>query len=102
MPHWIKLVALFLLVFTLFDVSTPEECVDDDAGGVPQTIQIAAKQSGSGPCCAFEEDCMACAHILPSTHFDLQVVNVVVSFEPYLLLVPQSFSPSVPYLPPRA
>jgi hypothetical protein len=68
MDSWIKLVALFLLVFTLYDVSVPETCLDEGLAFAASSTQVqASHQDGDRGGCQFEEDCLACAHILPTT-----------------------------------
>jgi hypothetical protein len=45
---------------------------------------------------------MACAHILPGTHYVFAVTQVVALAEPNLFLPAQGGIPSLPYHPPRA
>lgn len=98
-----KFVALFLVAFAIFDVCTPEVCEDEV---LPDQIatQISGKDTNpdSGASCQFEEDCIACAHIIPATHFDLQVVMVVAAYTPDLSLPPADGTPSTLYHPPRS
>jgi hypothetical protein len=103
MPRWVKFVALFLLVFALFDVSTPEACADDLFEASRGAIQIHGNNTNppGGDSCQFEEDCIACAHILPSTHFEFQVVTVVAPYVADLNFLPLDGTSFVPYLPPR-
>jgi hypothetical protein len=104
MPRWIKFVALFLMVYALFDIATPEECADDALAASQSALQIHGNQTSPdrGSTCQFEEDCIACAHILPGTHFELQVVTTVATYDPDLLFVSLDGIPSIPYHPPRA
>jgi hypothetical protein len=104
MPRWIKFVALFLLVFTVFDIATPEACADDVLAASQDAIQIHGNLTSPdrGSACQFEEDCIACAHILPGTQVELQVVTTVATYDPDLLLVCLDGIPSIPYHPPRA
>jgi len=103
MDRWIKLVALFLLVFTLYDVSVPETCLDEGLAIAASSNQLQANhQDSDRPSCQFEEDCLACAHVLPGTHFVFAVTPVVAFAEPNLLLRAQGGIPALPYHPPRA
>ena len=103
MDRWIKLVALFLLVFTLYDVSLPETCLDEGLAIAASSTQVqASHQDGDQGSCQFEEDCLACAHIIPGTHYRLTVTQVVALAEPDLLLRAEGGIPALPYHPPRA
>ena len=103
--RWIKLVALSLLVFTLYDVSVPENCLIEGPAIAASSTQVQAshqdenRDSGS---CQFEEDCLACAHVLPSAHYVIAVTQVVAFAEPNLFLPAQGGVPALPYHPPRA
>jgi hypothetical protein len=105
MDRWIKFVALFLLVFTLYDVSVPENCLIEGLAIVASSTRIQASHQddnrGSGSC-QFEEDCMACAHVLPGTHYAFAVTEVVAFAEPNVFLPAQGGVPALPYHPPRA
>jgi len=103
MDRWIKLVALFLLVFTLYDVSVPETCLVEGLAIAAISTQVqATHQDGNRGSCQFEEDCLACAHILPGTHYVFAVTHVVALAEPNLFLPAQGGIPAVQYHPPRA
>jgi len=105
MDHWIKLVALSLLVFTLYDVSVPENCLAEGLAIAASSTQVQAshqnENQGSGSC-QFEEDCMACAHVLPSTHYRFAVTEVVALAESNPFPAAQGGVPALPYHPPRA
>jgi hypothetical protein len=105
MDRWIKLIAFLLLLFTLYDVSVPETCLDEGLAIAASRTQVQAGHQddnrGSGSC-QFEEDCMACAHILPRAHFVLTITQVVELAEPNLFLPAQGGIPALPYHPPRA
>jgi hypothetical protein len=97
-----KLVALFLLVFTLGDVSLPETCLEEGLGIAARGTQVqTSHQDGGRGGCQFEEDCLACAHILPGTHYVLDVTQVVTFAEPELYLTSQGGIPPLLYHPPR-
>jgi len=103
MNRWIKFVALFLLVFTLYDVSLPENCVVEGLATATGSTQVQARhQDSDRGSCQFEEDCMACAHVLPSAHYVIAVAQVVAIAEPNLFLPAQGGVPALPYHPPRA
>ena len=100
--HWIKLVALFLLVFALGDVSLPETCLEDELGIAANGTRVqASHQNGGGSGCQFEEDCLACAHILPGTHYVLGVTQAITFVEPELYLTTLGGIPPLLYHPPR-
>jgi len=105
MDHWIKLVALSLLVFTLYDVSVPENCLAEGLAIAASSTQVQAshqnENQGSGSC-QFEEDCMACAHVLPGTHYVFAITEVVALAESKPFLAAQGGVPALPYHPPRA
>jgi hypothetical protein len=103
MNRWIKLVALLLLMFTMYDVSVPETCLAEGLAIAASSTQVQpSHQDGGRSSCQFEEDCMACAHILPGTHFVLTITHLVELAEPYLFLPAQGGVPALPYHPPRA
>jgi hypothetical protein len=105
MDRWIKFVALSLLVFTLYDVSVPENCfieglaIAGSSSRVQASHQDENRSSGS---CQFEEDCTACAHVLPGTHYVFAVTEVVAFAESNLFVSAQGGVPALPYHPPRA
>jgi hypothetical protein len=105
MDRWIKLVALFLLGFTLYDVSVPENCLVEGLAIAASSTQVQAGHQdpnrGSGGC-QFEEDCMACAHFLPRTHFVLAISEVVALTESTPFPTTQGGVAALPYHPPRA
>jgi hypothetical protein len=105
MDRWVKFVALFLFVFTLYDVSVPENCLIEGLAIAAGSMHVQATHQddnrGSGSC-QFEEDCMACAHVLPGTHYVLAVTEVVALADPNLFLTTQGGVPALPYHPPRA
>jgi hypothetical protein len=78
MDRWIKLVALFLLVFTVYDVSVPETCLEQELAIAAKSTQVqASHEDGDRGSCQFEEDCLACAHVLPGTYYVMAVTQVV-------------------------
>lgn len=106
MDRWIKLAALLLLVFTLYDVSVPENCLVEGLAIAASGTQVQARHQddgdrGSGSC-QFEEDCMACAHVLPGTHYRFAITEVVAIAESNLFPAAQGGVPALPYHPPRA
>jgi len=103
MDRWIRFVALFLLVFTLYDVSVPENCLIEGLAIAPSGTQMqASHEDGNRGSCQFEEDCMACAHVLPSTHYRFAVTEVVALAESNPFPAAQGGVPALPYHPPRA
>lgn len=103
MDRWIKVVALFLLVFTLYDVSVPENCLVEGLAIAASSAQVqASHQDDNRSSCQFEEDCLACAQILPGTHYVFAVTQVVELAEPSLFLPAQGGIAALPYHPPRA
>ena len=105
MDRWIKFVAFFLLVFTLYDVSVPENCLTEELAIAPSSTEVQARHQdddrGSGSC-QFEEDCMACAHVLPGTHYVFAIIEVVALAESIPFPDVQGGVPALPYHPPRA
>jgi hypothetical protein len=105
MDRWIKLIAFLLLLFTLYDVSVPETCLDEGLAIAASSTQVQAghqnNNRGSGSC-QFEEDCMACAHILPSTPYRFAVTEAVALAESSPSPAAQGGVPALPYHPPRA
>jgi hypothetical protein len=105
MGRWVKFVALFLFVFTLYDVSLPENCLIEGLAITSSSTQARAAQQDEnrgGGGCQFEEDCMACAHVLPGTHYVLGVTEVVALADPNLFLTTQGGVPALLYHPPRS
>jgi hypothetical protein len=103
MARWTKLVAIFLLGFTLYDVSVAETCIDEALAIAGQTTQVQpSNQDDDRGTCQFEEDCLACAHILPGSHYVLSVTTVVSLGESDIVLPTQGGIPLLPYHPPRA
>jgi len=103
MDRWIRFVALFLLVFTLYDISVPENCLVEGLPVAASSTQVqASHEDGTRGSCQFEEDCMACAHALPSAHYLIAVTQVVAFAEPNLFRPAQGGVPALPYHPPRA
>jgi len=102
MARWIKVVALFLFAFALYDVSVPENCLDGLTISTKTAQCRATHPDGDRGSCQFEEDCLACAHMLPGTHYVFAVTQVVTHAEPNLFLRPQAGTPALPYHPPRA
>ncbi len=102
MPSLIKVVAMFLLLFALFDVCTPERCDAQEISGQTQTQFQVSGSSNSGNSCQFEEDCFNCAQYAPGAAFTLEPLASVSSFKA------TAFAPAlagillVPYHPPRA
>jgi len=104
MPRWAKFVALFLLVFALVDVCTPEACADEAIALPAQSaIEVHATQTNpdNGRTCEFEEDCFACAHFVPAVHISFHIESIVATYEPTLVLPALDGTPSAPYHPPR-
>ena len=103
MDRWIRFVALFLLVFTLYDISVPENCLVEGLPVAASSTQVqASHEDGNRGSCQFEEDCMACAHVLPGTHYRFAVTEVVALAEANVFLPAQSGVAVLPYHPPRA
>lgn len=103
MDRWIKLVGLALLIFTLYDVSVPENCLIEGLAMASGGTQVqASHQDENRGSCQFEEDCLACAHVLPGTHYRFAVTEVVALAEFNPFLPAQSGVPALPYHPPRA
>jgi hypothetical protein len=102
MAGWIKLVALFLFVFTLYDVSVPENCLEGVTSSTNTAQFRATHADGDRGSCQLEEDCLACAQILPGTHYVFAVTPVIAFAEPNQLLPAQAGIPALPYHPPRA
>lgn len=102
MSAWVKVVALFLLAFALFDVCTPEPCDAQLVPG-PQSAQLKSELSNTGSgACSFEEDCFVCAHYAPSLANLPQLFSIASmddSAAPVLTLAGTLFPP---YHPPRA
>lgn len=102
-----RVLALFLLVWAVADLSVPGFCRTDGALSAGQTAMMASAASpgDSNPLKTgdYEEDCFCCCtHIIPSLHFELAAGLV---FTPELVYTPQTkpmeFHGSV-YHPPRS
>ena len=105
MERWVKFVALLVLAFALYDVSVPENCLVEGLAISTRTTQAQAAhqdENRGGGSCQFEEDCLACAHILPGTHYVFAITEVVALADPNLFLTTQGGVPALPYHPPRA
>jgi hypothetical protein len=101
MPRWIKLVALFMLTFALFDVCSAESC-EVQLLPTQDSVRFQTLRSSGGDCCQFEEDCFNCAHFAPGIRFVLQPIGVVAFTHPDLFLSSIEQSLLAPYHPPRA
>ena len=103
MSGWIKVAALFMLAFLLFDVCSPERCDAVELMAARSTAQVQAQhQDGGGDGCQFEEDCFQCAHYAPGVTFQLQPIATVAFTEPSLFLPSLDGTPRIPFHPPRA
>jgi hypothetical protein len=100
--RWAKFAAMLLLGFTLYDVSVPETCIAEGLVIAGNSTHISAHRDSDSGTCQFEEDCLACAHILPGSHYVLSVASVVV-FSTSDPILPVQVGISAPlYHPPRA
>lgn len=103
MSVWIKVVALFLLVFALYDVCTPEPCEIRILSATQSGARFQQQHSsGDAESCQFEEDCFNCAHYAPGSSVALESVAVVAFTEPALSDPSLDGAPLLPYHPPRA
>jgi hypothetical protein len=105
MDRRFKLVAHLLLLFTLYDVSVPESCLTEGLAIAASSTQVQAghqEDNRGSSSCPFEEDCVACAHILPSTHFVFSITRVVALAESSPFPAAQGGVFTLPYHPPRA
>jgi hypothetical protein len=102
MPRWTKFVALFMLMFALFDVCSTEPCAIQLLHPTQNFAKIHTHQTSGGDCCQFEEDCFNCAHFAPGSGFVLQPVAVTAFAHPDLLLSSIEQPLMAPYHPPRA
>ena len=107
LSNWRRILALFLLVWAVADLSVPGFCQTD--GALPErqttTLTSASHPKDSNPLKSgdYEDDCFCCCtHILPSVHFELAAGLV---FTPEVvctpLAKPKEFHGSV-YHPPRS
>jgi hypothetical protein len=103
MPRWIKFVALFMLVFALVDVCSPEHCDAQVLSSAQGTCQIQVQHdSDGGSGCPYEEDCFNCAHYSPGVIYTFQPVAMVSNTEPDSFPLTLDGTPLIPYHPPRA
>jgi hypothetical protein len=99
---WIRCAAIFLLGFTLYDVAVPETCITGLSVAGSSTVVQSAHQDGDSGTCQFEEDCLACAHVLPGSSYVLAIASVVI-FSTSDPILPVQVGISTPhYHPPRA
>lgn len=102
--RWVKFAAVFLLAFTLMDVTLPEVCADELPASTSSTLRFqsgsSSSDSGTGEC-AFEEDCIACANILPASPFVLTSLTLVAKADAISYVSALDGPTSSPYHPPR-
>jgi hypothetical protein len=101
LPRWFQFVALFMTMFVLLDVCTPEPCEAQTATTAQSTAQFQLQHSGAGDNCQFEEDCFACAHYAPGCMFFLQPSEAVMNALPATYISTLAGTPVLPYHPPR-
>jgi hypothetical protein len=101
---WTRFVALFMVAFALFDVCAPKSCVAELAAASQSGAQVRANspEREGDSTCQFEEDCLACAHILACSHFVLENAVRVSFGEPDRYLSALDGTLALPYHPPRA
>lgn len=101
---WPRFVALFMVTFALFDVCAAESCVAELATLSRSGVQVQAnsQERDGDSTCQFEEDCLACAHILAPSHFVLENAVTVSFGEPDLYVSALDGTLALPYHPPRA
>ena len=101
--NWVKFLALFIVLFALFDFCTPESC---DAQALPRAAGVLQAQSSTdgaagGETCQFEEDCFNCAHYSPAPIILLDPVDMLAEATPESYSSPLDGIPVIPYHPPR-
>ena len=107
LSNWRRILALFLLVWAVADLSVPGFCQTDDAlpEGQAATVTFASRPGEGNPLKSgnYEDDCFCCcAHIIPSVHIELVAGFVFTSEFVYTPLVKPIGFHGLVYHPPRS